>query len=256
MCVAAGGNAMKGGILEGKVAAITGSTSGIGLSIAQDFAKAGATVIVNGTRPEKVQAALQTLPEGCWGEAFSVADSKAVASFFSKVGGKHGKLDILVNNAGIGKTVPTVKMSDDEWHEMLSIHLDGTFFCTREALKLMIPKKSGKIINMASICGLTGCASAPHYSAAKGGMLGFTRAVAREVIGYGIHVNAIAPGYIDTPLLEGLDKASLDYVVSQIPQGRLGTPQEISTLALWLAGDGGDFMVGQAVSPNGGQVIF
>jgi len=243
------------GILEGKVAAITGSTSGIGLSIAQEFAKAGATVIINGTKKEKMAAALKSLPKGCWGEAFSVADSKAVGSFFSKVAAKHGRLDILVNNAGIGKVAQTDKMTDGEWHEMLGVHLDGTFYCTREALSLMLPRKSGKIINIASICGLTGCATAPHYSAAKGGIIGFTKAVAREVAGQGICVNAIAPGYIDTPMLSVLDKASLDFVVSQIPKGRLGTVQEISTLAVWLAGKGGDFMVGQVVSPNGGQVI-
>lgn len=246
---------MEGGELSGKVAAITGSSSGIGLAIAREFANAGAAVIITGTRREKIDAALKTLPEGCWGEAFSVADSKEVAGFFSKIKTRHGGLDVLVNNAGIGKTVPTKDMTDEEWREMLGVHLDGTFFCTREALKLMIPKKSGRIINIASICGLTGCAAAPHYSAAKGGILGFTKAVAREVVGFGINVNAIAPGYIDTPLLEVLDKASLDYVISQIPEGRLGAVQEISSLALWLAGKGGGFMVGQAVSPNGGQVI-
>ena len=246
---------MAAGILSGKIAVITGSSPGIGLAIAKDFADAGATVIITGVRREKIDTALKTLPEGCWGEAFSVADSKAVADFFSKVGARHGKIDVLVNNAGIGKLAPIVNMADEEWHEMLGIHLDGTFFCTREALKLMIPKKSGKIINIASICGLTGCAALSHYSAAKGGILGFTKAVAREVIGFGINVNAIAPGYIDTPLLGAFDKASLDYVVSQIPEGRLGETQEISSLALWLASKGGDFMVGQAVSPNGGQVI-
>ncbi len=246
---------MKNGVLEGKIAMVTGASSGIGLAIAQEFAYAGATAIITGAHQEKVDAALKTLPDGCWGKAFSVADSRAVADFFSKIKAMHGGLDILVNNAGIGKVAPTVSMTDGEWHEMLGVHLDGTFFCTREALKIMIPKKSGKIINIASICGLTGCAALPHYSAAKGGILGFTKAVAREVVGFGIHVNAIAPGYIDTPLLEMLGKTELDSVISQIPEGRLGTTQEISSLALWLASMGGNFMVGQAVSPNGGQVI-
>ena len=241
--------------MVGKVAVVTGSSSGIGLAIARDFADAGATVVINGMHREKVDAALKTLPAGCWGEVFSVAESSLVADFFSKVGARHGGLDILVNNAGIGKLSPAASMTDEEWHEMLGIHLDGTFFCTREALKLMIPKKSGKIINIASICGLTGCASLSHYSAAKGGILGFTKAVAREVVGFGINVNAISPGYIDTPLLEAFDKTATDYIISQIPEGRLGEAREISSLALWLASKGGDFMVGQSVSPNGGQVI-
>ncbi len=241
--------------LKGKVALVTGSSSGIGLQIAKELAGEGASVVINGMDRKKLEAALKELPRGTVAEAVSVSDSKAVAEMFGRVESKYGRLDILVNNAGIGKTAPTDKMTDEQWSEMLGVHLNGTFYCTREALKLMIPRKSGRIINIASICGLTGCEGASHYSASKGGIIGFTKSVAREAIRSNINVNAIAPGYIDTPMLGVLDAASLKAVVSEIPQGRLGTTHEIASLAVWLASDGASFMVGQVISPNGGHVI-
>lgn len=241
--------------LEGKVALVTGSSSGIGLQIAKEFAGEGAIVVINGMDRKKLDAALKQLPKGSVAEAVSVADSKAVEAMFQRVKAKFGRLDILVNNAGIGKTAPTDRMTDEQWSEMLGVHLNGTFYCTREALKMMIPQKSGRIINIASICGLTGCEGASHYSASKGGIIGFTKSVSREAIRSNINVNAIAPGYIDTPMLGILDAASMKAVLSDIPEGRLGTTHEIASLAVWLASDGGAFMVGQVVSPNGGQVI-
>lgn len=246
---------MARGKFSGKVALVTGSTSGIGLEIAEELAAEGAAVVLNGLDRAKMGRALRRLPKRCWGHVASVSDSGQVSRMFRGIIKRHGRLDILVNNAGIGKVVPTSEMSDGEWEEMLSVHLNGTFYCTREALKLMAPRKSGKIINIASICGLTGCAAASHYSAAKGGIIGFTKAVAREAIASGINVNAVAPGYIDTPMLGALDRESLKQVVSQIPAGRLGDVKEIASLACWLASEGGNFMVGQVVSPNGGQVM-
>ncbi len=143
-------------------------------------------------------------------------------------------------------------MSDSQWRRTLSIHLDGTFYCTREALKIMEPKGSGRIINMASIAGTTGLLGAPDYSAAKAGIIGLTKAVAREVIGRGIYVNAIAPGYIDTPLLDMLTEPMRQVLIAQTPLGRLGTPQEVAALALYLASDESTYTVGQVISPNGG----
>jgi 3-oxoacyl-[acyl-carrier protein] reductase len=162
-----------------------------------------------------------------------------------------------VNNAGIGNFASTVDMKDDVWNKMLGVHLYGTMNCTREALKIMLKNKSGKIINIASICGITGCLGAAHYSAAKGGIMGYTHAVAREVISQGINVNAIAPGYIDTPMLSGagLRDELLKQLLTQIPIGRLGKPREIASLVAYLASEDANFMVGQVISPNGGQVI-
>jgi 3-oxoacyl-[acyl-carrier protein] reductase len=149
----------------------------------------------------------------------------------------------------------TSSFQDEWWHEMLNVHLTGTFYCTREALKIMEEKRSGKIINMASICGTAGCPGAVSYSAAKAGIIGLTKSVAKEVIGSGIIVNAIAPGYCDTPLLDPLQAEVKAIIVAQKPIGRLGTADEIASLAVYLATDDANFIVGQVISPNGGCVI-
>jgi 3-oxoacyl-[acyl-carrier protein] reductase len=203
---------------------------------------------------------------------------------FDKVNKKFSRLDILVNNAGIGldnaqtrarfnkvlekqqvelakegkvKTAleATQNLTDAEWGRMIDIHLGGTFYCTREALKLMERQGSGKIISLASICGMTGCAGAPHYSAAKAGIMGFTRAVAREVIVRGINVNAIAPGYIDTPMTRVITDRVRQALSVATPAGRFGSPQDIAHLAVYLASEESNFVVGQVMSPNGGYVI-
>jgi len=186
-----------------------------------------------------------------------VSSHEEVKEMFAQVTDEFSTLDILVNNAGIGNLMPAVSMKDNVWNTMIGVHLYGTMNCTREALKIMIPKKSGKIINIASICGTTGCLGAAHYSAAKGGIIGYTHAVAREVISQGINVNAVAPGYTDTPLLSkgGLTEEMLRLLLSEIPIGRLGKPREIASLVAYLATEDANFIVGQVISPNGGQVI-
>jgi NAD(P)-dependent dehydrogenase (short-subunit alcohol dehydrogenase family) len=146
-------------------------------------------------------------------------------------------------------------MSDDDWHKMLATHLDSTFYCTREALKVMIPRKSGRIINLGSIAATTGLAFAAHYCAAKGGIVSFSKSLAREVVGHGILVNCIAPGFIDTPMTAPIEGPLRDQVIAMTPIGRFGEPREIAAAALFLASEDGSFMVGQIVSPNGGYVI-
>jgi 3-oxoacyl-[acyl-carrier protein] reductase len=148
----------------------------------------------------------------------------------------------------------TVGLSDDEWRRMVAVHLDGTFHCTRAALRSMADRRTGVIVNIASICGMEGCTGAPHYSAAKAGILGFTRAVAKEVIVQGVRVNAIAPGYIDTPMVGQLPTTVRQATVLQTPIGRLGLPKEIAALALFLATDDAAFFVGATLSPNRGFV--
>ena len=143
-------------------------------------------------------------------------------------------------------------MEDGVWRRTLAIHLDGTFHCTREALKVMEVRRSGKIINMASIAGTTGLAGSPDYCAAKGGIIAFTKSVAKEVAHLGIQVNAIAPGFIDTPLLDEVSPAMKMLFVAQTPMGRMGTPEEIAAAALYLASPAADFVTGQVLSPNGG----
>jgi 3-oxoacyl-[acyl-carrier protein] reductase len=193
-----------------------------------------------------------------------------------------GRLDILVNNAGIAGTGAdrqrlarmaearlaetmagkitthwdiTQNMTDDDWHRMIGVHLDGTFFCTREALKLMSRVNRGSIVNLSSVAALSGLDLVPHYSAAKGGILSFTRALAREVGSRNIRVNAICPGYINTPMTAGISPVMQKVILSRTPLGRWGEPEEVAATALFLASDDSAFYTGQWLSPNGGLVI-
>ncbi len=247
--------------LTGKIALVTGANSGIGKAIALYFAEEGADVainyIVNPQGAEEVAKEIRAMERKAITVEGDVASGSSVKGMFAEVVKEFSTLDILVNNAGIGDLMPAVDMKDDVWNKMLAVHLYGTMNCTREALKIMLKKKSGKIINIASICGITGCLGAAHYSAAKGGIMGYTHAVAREVISQGVNVNAVAPGYIDTPLLSsaGMTDEMLKELLTQIPIGRLGKPREIASLVAYLATDDAAFMVGQVISPNGGQVI-
>jgi 3-oxoacyl-[acyl-carrier protein] reductase len=266
--------------LKSKVALITGGGSGLGREIALAFAREGCAVGINDIRPEAAEAVV-TEVRTAGGEASplpaDVADSRAVMKMFAKHMGDFQNLDILVNNAGIafmedhvrknceamlqeimttGRTTrsaeATKTMEDGHWRRTLSIHLDGTFYCTREALKIMEFNRTGTIINMASLASLTGIMGVPDYSAAKAGIVGLTKSVAREVIGRGIRVNAIAPGYIDTPLLTELSEMMKQMIVAQTPMGRLGTAAEVAATAVFLASDDSSFFVGQVLAPNGG----
>ena len=144
--------------------------------------------------------------------------------------------------------------SDDEWRRLLAVHLDGTFFCTRAAARLMAPRRSGVIVNMASVCGIEGCTGHPHYSAAKAGILGFTRAVAKELIVQGIRVNAVAPGHVATGTLQETLDESRRVVAAQTPAGRLARPEEIAATVAFLASDDAAYFVGATLGPNGGLV--
>jgi len=277
------------GEIDGKIAFVTGAGSGLGREIALSLARAGARVAINDLHPEaaeRTHAELEKLDATvrCGPQVGDVSDSAQVRSFIAAVAHATGeRLDILVNNAGYADTEPetvsrlmqqlselttsgriataleaTSRMSDERWARMIAVHLNGTFFCTREALRLMQFHRSGRIINMASIAGITGIGSVPHYSAAKGAIIAFTKAVARDVAPYDILVNAIAPGYIDTPILDVLGEqraTQTALLASQTMLGRLGEPREIAATALFLAGPGASYFTGQVLSPNGGMVI-
>ncbi|MBM4440431.1 MAG: 3-oxoacyl-ACP reductase FabG [Candidatus Rokubacteria bacterium] len=270
--------------LKDRVALVTGGGSGIGRAIAVTFAAEGAFVVVNDLTLDAARATVDLL-ESKRGLAIAadVSDSGQVRAMFAEVERQlGGTLDVLVNNAGIAtsgeerarlRTIGesrvtetmageitshwdiTQDMSDEAWHRMIGVHLNGTFFCTREALKLMGRVNRGAIINLSSVAALTGLETVPHYSAAKGGILGFTRAVAREVGSRGIRVNAICPGYIETPMTAGITPLMQRILVSRTPLGRWGQPEEIAATALFLASDDASFYTGQWLSPNGGLVI-
>lgn len=269
------------GRLEDKVALVTGGGAGLGAQIARRFREAGAQLIVNDLRPEPAQKVADEV--GGVAIAADVADSAAVREMFERVASEFGRLDVLVNNAGFGfdgdeaqvrrvNEIPfqqmaeaesggpiethfdfTVEMTDEQWRRMIGVHLDGTFFCTREALKIMNPRGSGCIVNMGSIMGTTGGIGS-HYCAAKAGILGFTRSLAREVVSRGIRVNALAPGYIETDLTAPF-AAARKLLEAQTPMGRFGEPDDIAWAAVYLASEEAKFVTGQVLSPNGGYVM-
>ena len=250
--------------LKDKVVLITGGGSGLGREMGLTFAREGAKIGVNDIRPESASNVVTEI-ERAGGKARSfvadVSNSAAVKKMFTDFVAAFGTIDILINNAGIGRiresseVIPTHEKSDEDWHKMLSMHLDSTFFCTREALKVMIPKQSGRIVNLGSIAGTTGLAFASDYCAAKGGIISFTKSVAREVVPFGILVNCIAPGFIDTPMTAPIEPDMRKQIEAITPIGRFGEPNDIANAALFLACDDSKFMVGQVISPNGGYVI-
>ncbi|MDC1086719.1 3-oxoacyl-ACP reductase FabG [Alphaproteobacteria bacterium] len=269
--------------LKNKIALITGGSRGLGASIAKHFFNEGAKIILCDIDIKKATEMASELN----GKAYfmDVSDSKNVKDIFSNIRSEFNQLDILVNNAGIngfenrqdlldermkvnnlqnkefsetGKINShfdiTVSMTDDDWHKMIAVHLNGTFFCTREALKIMNNQESGSIINMGSVLGTTGGPSSPHYSAAKAGILGFTRATARELASRNIRVNAIAPGYIDTDMTKSLGDVK-KIVKSATPMKRFGVVEDIAWAAVYLASEESKFLTGQTISPNGGFVM-
>jgi 3-oxoacyl-[acyl-carrier protein] reductase len=265
--------------LAGKTALITGAARGLGAAIAQRFAEEGARVIINDVGLEAARATAERL--GGHGIAADVSDSAAVAHMFAEMTKLTPRLDILVNNAGIsglegrndaaeiitlrlkqadeiarGGPVETfldatVHTTDSHWRRMQGVHVDGTFFCTREALKIMNPQMSGSIINMASVMGTFGRPGSVPYSTAKAAILGFTRSLAHEVAPRNIRVNSIAPGWIETDMTAPLGPLR-QRIAAQTPLRRLGEPDDIAWAAVYLASDEAKFVTGQVISPNGG----
>jgi 3-oxoacyl-[acyl-carrier protein] reductase len=273
--------------LKDKVALITGAGSGIGRAIAQLFAEEGARIVandVNAMAAKETVESLGALGSGARIIQADVADSGQVKAMFAEVDRDLGILDVLVNNAGIAVAAPgdgerlreksdtrimemlsdegvtthwdiTQEMTDEAWLRMIGVHLNGTFFCTREALRLMSRRNQGAIVNMSSVAGLMGLENVPHYSAAKAGILGFTRAVAREVGSRNIRVNAICPGFIDTPMTQPVSPLVRKAITARTALGRWAEPGEVAKTALFLASDDSSFFTGQWLSPNGGLFI-
>jgi 3-oxoacyl-[acyl-carrier protein] reductase len=272
--------------LGNKVALITGATRGLGLGLALAYAREGAKVVVSARHARDVEAAAEKI-RAQGGEALGVTvdvtRSQSVAEMFSRVVDRFGTLDILVNNAALTPsdagsakarkdamdlmTTPIPKrslgvtrnMTDETWASMIAVNLTGTFYCTREALKVMEDRKYGKIVNIASTAGISGLSfHSPHYSASKGGIVALTKSVALEVIGAGVNVNCIAAGAIATDAwaeaIEKLGSALYNQVTQTIPAGRFATIDEIASLAVYLASDDAGYLVGQIISPNGGLV--
>jgi 3-oxoacyl-[acyl-carrier protein] reductase len=246
--------------LEGRVAVVTGAASGIGKGIAIAFAREGADVVI-ADRATEEQAAdvLRAIKESGRTALFirtDVSDQDSVRAMADEALSHFGRVDILVNNAGIFTESLLEDMPVEDWDRVVSTNLRGTFLCTRFLIGQMLERGDGRIINIASQLGQIGGGAVAHYSASKAGVIGLTKALAREVATRGVLVNAIAPGPIQTPLLDGETDEWRDAKLAELPIGRFGTVDEVTPTAVLLASDDGSYYVGQTLGPNGGDVML
>lgn len=244
--------------LAGRVAIVTGAASGIGQATARRLAAEGARLVLvdrNAEALETTAGELQAAGGAAEAVVANVADGAAVAATVERALAAFGRIDVLATIAGISSHVRVVDMSEAQWREMLDVHLTGTFLCCRAVLPTMLQQGSGAIVAMSSMYGYTGCVNLAHYSAAKAGIAGFVRALAREVASRGVRVNAVAPGIIRTPLTAWRSAEELAARASAVPMGRLGTPEEVADVFAFLAGAPSRYMTGQIVGPNGGDFI-
>jgi len=246
--------------LGGKVALVTGASRGIGAAIALALAKEGAKVAVNyNKQKEKAEKVVADIYE-LGGEAFAVqADVSSpleVDRMFDKIGEKYGGVDILVNNAGIHQHLPAYSLSIEDWKRIIDVNLNGTFIVTRKVINHMKLKGWGRIINISSVSGFAGTTVECHYAASKLGVVGFTKALALELAPYGVTVNAIAPGAIETDMLAVNSEKRRKEVVSKIPVGRIGIPEDIAHGVLFLASPKASYITGQTLHINGGEGLY
>ncbi len=239
----------------GQVALVTGASRGIGAAIALELAKQGLKVVGTATTPDgasKVNAALATYAE-CSGRVLDVTDGVAVEALVESVTKELGCLHILVNNAGITRDTLAMRMKDEDWDAVMDANLKGVFRMSRAVMRTMMKQRYGRIINITSVVGASGNAGQANYAAAKAGVAGMTRALARELGSRNITVNCIAPGFIETDMTAGLAAAQQEALQSQIPLGHLGKPQDIANAVAYLASPGASYVTGQELHVNGGM---
>ena len=246
-------------MIMNKVALITGASKGIGAATAIMFAQNGYDVIINYCSSAESAILLEkSLKENGFSALSYMADvskSNDVKRMVNDVIERYGKIDVLINNAGIAQQKLFTDITDEDWERMVSINLTGTFNCCRAVIPHMVSRKSGSIINTSSIWGMTGASCEVHYSAVKAGIIGMTKALAKELGPSGIRVNCVAPGVINTRMNANLSVADLEGLADETPLGRLGTTNEVASTSLFLASNAAEFITGQVISPNGGFVI-
>lgn len=246
-------------MLNGKIAVVTGASRGIGKAIAMKFAQLGATVVINynGSAQKAEEVKQSITADG--GRAVimqcNVADYDACEAFFKDVINQFGRIDILVNNAGITKDGLIMRMSEEDFTSVVDVNLKGTFYCIRFASRQMMKQRSGRIINMSSVVGISGNAGQINYAASKAGVIGMTKSAAKELASRGITVNAIAPGYIETDMTNVLSDKVKEETMKQIPLGRLGQTGDIAAAAAFLASDEAGYITGQVLAVDGGMAI-
>ncbi len=241
--------------LEGKVALVTGGAQGIGRAIGLLLAQKGATIVIsdiNIQKAEETAQEIEALGQRAMAVQVDVANFQEVEKMVDAIVEKFSRIDILVNNAGITRDKLILRMSEEDWDSVIRINLKGTFNCTKAALKYMSRQRSGKIVNIASVVGIMGNAGQANYSASKAGIIGFTKTIAREFAQRGINVNAIAPGYIQTPMTDVLPEKVKEELKRLIPMERLGQPEDVAQAVLFLVSEASSYITGQVLNVNGG----
>lgn len=241
--------------LTGKTALITGATGGIGGEIAKALKAQGAKVAISGTREDKLQALAEEIgdvtPLAC-----NLKDRSAVAELVGQTESALGSLDILINNAGITRDNLFMRMKDDEWDDVIAVNLTATFILCRAALRNMMRRRYGRIVNIASISGVIGNPGQGNYAASKAGMVGMTKSLAREVASRGVTANCIAPGFIETPMTGALNEKQVETIAAAIPAGTFGKPEDIAAAVIYLASNEARYVTGETIHVNGGMAMM
>ena len=236
----------------GKIAVVTGGSRGIGRAIAAAFAERGVRVVLTGRSAESAQKTAEELGAGAQGLAMDVADRDAVSRTIKSVLDEHGRIDILINNAGITRDNLLMRMKSEEWDAVMATNVNALYYCSQAVLRPMIRQRSGRIINMSSVVGLMGNAGQVNYATSKAAILGFTKALAREVASRNVTVNAVAPGFIETDMTRELPEGATDALDEAIPMKRIGQPADVAAAVIYLASEGASYVTGQVLQVNGG----
>jgi 3-oxoacyl-[acyl-carrier protein] reductase len=241
--------------LEGEVALVTGASRGIGAAIAAALAAAGARVIGTATSAAGAQTISETLGDSGRGIVLNISDADSVAAALADINAAEGSPTILVNNAGITRDNILMRMKSDEWDDVISTNLGGVYRVCKACLRGMMKARKGRIINIASVIGVMGNAGQANYAAAKAGIIGFSKSLAREIGSRNITVNVVAPGFIDTDMTRVLPEAQRDGMLAQVPLGRLGEGDDIANAVVFLAADSGAYITGETLHVNGGMLM-